>query len=149
MASTHYEPWNLLHEIQRDMNNMFGRRFALTRGEQDTEVVTSDWVPAVDVKEEDNRFIIFVDVPGVETKDIEVTMEKGVLSIRGERKSENVDEHEGYKRIERTRGRFYRSFALPDTADAENITAKGQNGVLEIVIPKVAPAQARRITVES
>jgi len=131
------------------MNSMFGRRYGLSRGEQDTEVVTSDWVPAVDVKEEDDRFVIYVDVPGVETKDIEVTMEKGVLSIRGERKNESIDEHEGYKRIERTRGSFYRSFALPDTADAERISAKGQNGVLEVVIPKMAPAQARRITVES
>ena len=149
MAITRYEPWNLLNELQREMNTMFGRRYGLARGEQDTEVVTSDWVPAVDVKEEDNRFVIYVDVPGVDAKDIEVTMEKGVLSIRGERKNENIDEHEGYKRIERTRGSFYRSFALPDTADAEGITAKGQNGVLEVVIPKVAPVQARKITVQS
>jgi HSP20 family protein len=149
MAITRYEPWNLLNELQREMNGMFGRRYGLTRGEQDTEVVTSDWVPAVDVKEEDNRFVIYVDVPGVDAKDIEVTMEKGVLSIRGERKNENIDQHEGYKRIERTRGSFYRSFALPDTADADSITAKGQNGVLEVVIPKVEPVQARKITVES
>jgi HSP20 family protein len=149
MAITRYEPWNLLNEFQREINSAFGRRYGLTRGERDTEVVTSDWVPAVDVKEEENRFVIYVDVPGVEAGDIEVTMEKGVLSIRGERKSENIDEQEGYKRIERSRGSFYRSFALPDTADAEGITARGQNGVLEVVIPKKAQVQARRISVES
>ena len=149
MNITRYEPWNLLNEFQREINSAFGRRNGLSRGNRDTEVVTSDWVPAVDVKEEDNRFVIFVDIPGVEAKDIEVTMEKGVLSIRGERKHESTDEHEGYKRIERTRGTFYRSFALPDTADAEGISAKGQNGVLEIVIPKHQKVQARKITVES
>lgn len=149
MNITRYEPWNLLNEFQREINSAFGRRNVLSRGDRDTEVVTSDWVPAVDVKEEDNRFIIFVDIPGVETKDIEVTMEKGVLSIRGERKHESTDEQEGYKRVERTRGTFYRSFALPDTADAEGISAKGQNGVLEIVIPKQEKVQARKITVES
>ena len=149
MNITRYEPWNLLNEFQREINSAFGRRNALSRGDRDTEVVTSDWVPGVDVKEEDNRFVIFVDIPGVDAKDIEVTMEKGVLSIRGERKHESTDEHEGYKRIERTRGTFYRSFALPDTADAEGISAKGQNGVLEIVIPKHEKVQARKITVES
>jgi len=149
MNITRYEPWNLLNEFQREINSAFGRRNPLSRGDRDTEVVTSDWVPAVDVKEEDNRFVIFVDIPGVEAKDIEVTMEKGVLSIRGERKHESTDEHEGYKRVERTRGTFYRSFALPDTADAEGISAKGQNGVLEIVIPKQEKVQARKITVES
>jgi len=148
MAITRYEPWNLLNEFQREMNTMFGRRYGLTRGEHDTEVVTSDWVPAVDVKEEERRFVIYVDVPGVDAGDIEVAMEKGVLSIRGERKSESSEEHEGYKRIERSRGSFYRSFALPDTADAEGISARGQNGVLEIVIPKQEKVQARKITVE-
>jgi len=149
MNITRYEPWNLLNEFQREISSAMGRRYGLSRGDRDTEVVTSDWVPAVDVKEEDNRFVILVDVPGVEARDIEVTMEKGVLSIRGERKHESTDEHEGYKRIERTRGTFYRSFALPDTADAEGISAKGQNGVLEIIIPKHEQVQARKITVES
>ena len=149
MNTTRYQPWNLLNEFQREMNSVLGRRYGLPRGDHDTEVVTSDWVPAVDVKEEDNRFVIYVDVPGVEARDIEVTMEKGVLSIRGERKHESTEEHEGYKRIERTRGNFYRSFALPDTADADGISAKGQNGVLEIVIPKQEKVQARKISVES
>jgi HSP20 family protein len=149
MTITRYQPWNLLNEFQREKVSMMGRRYGLARSDHDTEVVTSDWVPAVDVKEEDKCFVIYVDVPGVEAKDIEVTMEKGVLSIRGERKHESIDEHEGYKRIERTRGTFYRSFALPETANAEGISARGQNGVLEIVIPKLEKVQARKISVES
>jgi len=149
MAIRQYEPWNMLNEFQREMNKVMGRRYSLARGDHDTEVVTSDWVPAVDVKEEDQRFVIFVDVPGVDAQDIDVTMKKGVLSIRGERKNESIDEHDGYKRIERTRGTFYRSFALPDTADADGIFASGENGVLEVVIPKKEQLQSRKITVQS
>ena len=150
MAITRYEPWNVLNDFQKEINNMFRNRYGLTRrDDDDTQVVTSDWVPAVDVKEDNDKFTILVDVPGVETGDIEVTMEKGVLSIRGERHTESEEEREGFKRIERSRGTFYRSFALPDTADAENIKAKGRNGVLEIVIPKHAHVQPRKINVES
>lgn len=149
MAIMRYEPWNVLNEFQKEINDLFNNRYGITRRDDDTQVVTSDWVPAVDVKEEPSQFIIYVDVPGVETRDIEVTMEKGVLSIRGERQSETKEEREGYKRIERTRGTFYRSFALPDTADAESISAKGKNGVLEITIPKRERVQPRKINVES
>ena len=150
MAITRYEPWGILNDFQKEINNMFKHRYGVVRrDDDDTQVVTSDWVPAVDVKEDDDKFTILVDVPGVDTGDIEVTMEKGVLSIRGERHTESEQEHDGYKRIERARGTFYRSFALPDTADAENITARGKNGVLEIVIPKHARVQPRKIAVES
>ncbi len=149
MTITRYEPWSMLNDVQRELNTLFGRRYGLTRGTNDTEVVTSDWVPAVDVREEEDCFVIDVDVPGVNAQDIEVTMEKGVLSIRGERKNEGIDQHNGYKRVERTRGGFYRSFALPDTADADGISAKGQNGVLEIVIPRKEQVQARKITVQA
>ena len=108
----------------------------------------ADWVPAVDIKEEDTRFVIHADVPGVDPDDIEVRMEDGVLTIKGERQSEDKEEREGYKRIERVRGSFFRRFSLPDTADAEGITAKAKNGVLEIIIPKHEKVQPRRIEVQ-
>ncbi len=75
-------------------------------------------------------------MPGVEPNDIEVHMENGVLSVKGERREEHKEEKEGYKRIERTYGNFHRRFNLPDTAGAEGITAKSRNGSLEISIPK-------------
>ena len=105
---------------------------------------TCDWAPAVDIHEEAGRFVLLVDVPGVDPKDIDVTMERNVLSIRGERK---VEEHEGYRRSERPAGIFDRQFSLPDTADAERIGARGRHGVLEVVIPKKESVQPKRIAV--
>jgi len=148
MAIQTYDPWNRFAQMQRDLERVFSTR-AAARGDESTESATADWVPAVDIKEEQSRFIVYADIPGVEPKDIEITMDNGVLTIRGERQNEATEEREGFKRVERTRGTFYRRFALPDTADVENITAKGNHGVLEIVIPKQEKAQPRRVTVEA
>lgn len=147
MALTTYEPWALVNQLQREMNRLFEGREG-RGGETDGSVATSDWIPAVDIRDEPNRFIILADVPGVDVKDIEVQMENGMLSIKGERKHEAREEREGYKRVERTRGSFYRRFTLPDTADNEKIAATCKNGVLEVVIPKQEKVQPRRISVE-
>ncbi len=149
MVISHYQPWTGISHFNNEINRLFNSREIndASRGDA-TNVVTSDWIPAVDVKEEAQQFSIFVDIPGVARKDIEISMDKGVLSIKGERHSENKQEEEGYKRIERAHGTFYRSFSLPDTADAEGITAKNRDGVLEIIIPKQHPSQARKITIE-
>ncbi|NOX93147.1 MAG: Hsp20/alpha crystallin family protein [Gammaproteobacteria bacterium] len=142
-----YDPWRKLQQLQREMGSLFDPR--LNTDNDSASMATSDWVPAVDIKEEDNRFLIVADVPGVEPDDIEVHMENGVLSIKGERHEERKEEKEGYKRVERTYGSFHRRFNLPDTADAEGITAKSRNGSLEVSIPKrETSAQTRRITVE-
>ncbi|OGT81195.1 MAG: heat-shock protein Hsp20, partial [Gammaproteobacteria bacterium RIFCSPLOWO2_02_FULL_52_10] len=110
---------------------------------------TSRWMPSVDVREDEDKFVFLADIPGVDPKDIEVTCEHGVLTIKGERKAETEEEREGYKRIERSRGTFYRRFNLPDTADAEHIKANSKNGVLELTIPKVEKAKPRKIAVKS
>lgn len=143
MALVHYEPWGMLSQLRREMDKVFEGR----PDEENSNVVTSDWVPAVDIKEEPNRFVIHADIPGVDPKDIEVHMENGVLSIKGERETESREEREGYKRVERSRGTFYRRFSLPDTADAEKINAQSKNGVLEITIPKHEKLQPHRISV--
>lgn len=146
MTLVRYEPWNMLTRLQNEMNRLFDDRLPST--EDNGNVVTSDWIPRVDIKEEDKRFVILADIPGVDPKDIEVTMENGLLSIRGERASEKTEEDAGYKRIERTRGSFYRRFSMPDTADADKVSAHGKHGVLEIVIPKHERVQARKISVK-
>ncbi|HET7650387.1 MAG TPA: Hsp20/alpha crystallin family protein [Gammaproteobacteria bacterium] len=143
MNTIRYEPWSLMTQLHNEMNRLFERT------DRDGAVAATDWVPAVDIREEDARFVIHADVPGVDPKDIEVTMEDGVLTLRGERKSETRDEENGWRRVERVTGTFYRRFSLPDTADAEGVTARGSNGVLEIVIPKQAKVQPRRITVKA
>ena len=148
MSLVRYEPWSLLNQLHGEIDRLFDNRIG-KYPEGNGEVAASDWVPAVDIKEEDNAYVIHADVPGVDPKDIEVHMENGVLTIRGERKSETKEERENYKRVERVRGSFFRRFSLPDTADAEAISAKSRDGVLEIVIPKQEKVQPKRIQVES
>jgi HSP20 family protein len=148
MNVVRYEPWGLLRRFQDDVNQLMGESRIGSAAEADrSSIVTSNWTPAVDIKEENERFVLKADIPGVDAKDIEVTMEDGVLTIKGERKHESEEEANGYKRIERSYGSFYRRFSLPDSADAERVTAKGKNGVLEVVIPKHEKVQPRRITV--
>ncbi len=148
MTLVNYEPWSLLGRLQHQLNQPGFSNKALADNDSDySNVTTSRWSPAVDIKEEANRFLITADLPGVDPKDIEITMDNGVLSIKGERQSEAREENEGYKRVERVNGAFYRRFSLPDTADAERIEAKGKNGVLEITLPKHEKVQPRKIQV--
>ena len=107
----------------------------------------AQWLPQVDIREEADRFVIHADLPGVDPQDIEVQMDKGVLSIQGERKAGAAVEGAHYTRVERRNGSFNRRFVLPDSADADGIVASGRNGVLEISIPKKPETTPRRIRV--
>jgi len=149
MSLVRYEPWNLINQLHGEIDRMFDTRLHTIGGNGEDQLATSDWVPAVDIREEDERYVIHADVPGVKPEDIEVSMENGILMIKGHRYSESKDEREGYKRVERVRGNFFRRFSLPDTADAEAISARSNDGVLEIVIPKQAKVMPKRIKVES
>jgi HSP20 family protein len=147
MAVVRYEPWGLLNQLHGEIDRLFDTRMG-RYGEDSNQLSTSDWVPAVDIKEESDSYVIYVDVPGVDPKDIEVHMENGVLSIKGERESESKQEQERYKRVERVRGSFFRRFTMPDTVNADAISATSKNGVLEIVVPKQERQQPKRIQVE-
>lgn len=148
MAITRHGPWQVHGgNVHDEIRNAFDRFFNSEETDQ-SNVVTSQWTPRVDIKEEDTRFAIFADIPGVDPKDIEITMEKGILSIKGERSAEAKTENGKLTRIERSHGMFYRRFALPDSADAENISATGKHGVLEIVIPKKPETTPRRIEIK-
>ncbi len=150
MSLTNYEPWSLLDRFNQQLNQLGYADKPLSTNDNDySNIVTSHWRPAVDIKEEADRFIITADLPGVDPKDIEITMDDGVLTIKGERQSEAREEKEGYKRVERVSGTFYRRFSLPDTADAERIEAKGRDGVLEVSLPKHEKLQPRKIEVKS
>jgi HSP20 family protein len=146
MTVVRYSPWTLQNGLQDDLKNAFGRLFGSEDADQ-SNVVTSQWTPRVDIKEEPDRFVIQADIPGVDPKDIEVHMEKGILTIKGERRTESKTEGDQYTRVERSHGLFYRRFALPDSANPEGITAVGKHGVLEIAIPKRAETKARRIEI--
>jgi HSP20 family protein len=146
MTITRYYPWAQNHRFQDEIKNVFERFFGDDETDQ-SNVVTSQWTPRVDIKEEDKRFLILADVPGVDPKDIEINMDKGILSIKGERKTENAEANGKLTRVERSHGIFHRRFALPDSADAEGISANGKHGVLEISIPKKPETTPRRINV--
>lgn len=114
-----------------------------------TESAVGQWTPPVDILEDSERFVVRMDVPGVAPEAINVEVHEGALTIHGERSTEAADTDERRAtRREAPRGRFYRRFLLPDSADAEHIEAKRRNGVLEISIAKRAAARARRVKVE-
>jgi HSP20 family protein len=143
MTIVRYEPWALFGRLHQQLDRAFGPN---TDSEQSASV---SWIPHVDVREEAERFVVAADLPGVEGKDIEITADKGVLTLRGERRSEKSTSSDGFERLERARGTFLRRFSLPESADAEAIKATHANGVLEISIPKRPQEQPRKISVQA
>jgi len=138
MNITRYEPWGLLSQLQRELaqgNTVEG------------STATAEWAPAVDIKEESDKFVLHADIPGVKPEELDINMEDGVLTIKGEKKTEAKTDEEGFKRIERTYGSFYRRFSLPDTANSDAISAQSKHGVLEIIIPKREAVQPKKIEV--
>ncbi len=145
MDLVRYDPWRGLGQLQDEINRLFSNL-----GDADSSAATAGWIPTVDINEYADRFQLFVDLPGVDPDRVDVTLDRGVLTISGERAVHATARDEGemiQRRIERGHGRFYRRFILPDTVDADNVRASGRNGVLEITIPKQAKAQPRRIKV--
>ena len=138
MTIVRYEPWALFGRLQKQLDQSQG-----------TDAASISWIPHVDIREEAERFVVAADLPGVEGKDIEITADKGVLTIRGERRSEKKTTDESYERVERATGSFLRRFTLPESADAEAIKASHVNGVLEVSIPKRPQEQPRRISVQA
>ncbi len=142
MSFIRYEPFHFVDRLGLAESFFHG-----LKARPQSRAIGGHWRPAVDVKEEESRFLILVDLPGVDPRDIDVTTEDGVLSLKGGREHEQGEEKNGYKKIERVRGAFYRQFSLPDGVDEEKIEASGKHGVLEISIPKQEKEQAKKITV--
>ncbi|MEX2525896.1 MAG: Hsp20/alpha crystallin family protein [Gammaproteobacteria bacterium] len=145
MALIPYDPADMMNRLNRQLENAYGMPSIF--GDEESDVMTSRWTPAVDIREEENAYVIHADIPGVEPDKIEVRTENNILSIRGERQEEKEEDRAGYKRIERSRGSFYRRFNLPDNADTDGIKASSANGVLELRIPKKETGKARKVKV--
>ena len=149
MATLRYQPWAVVSQLQNDINKVFGNL-----NDSESSSATAEWIPGVDVLEYADRFELLVDLPGVDPQAVEVTLDNGVLTLSGERRQEHAARSSDtentlqQERRERLHGRFYRRFILPDTADAENVSATGRNGVLEISIRKHPKAQPKRIAVK-
>jgi HSP20 family protein len=138
MTVVRYEPWSLLNRLRRELDQNF-----------ESPAHDASWTPAVDIHEEPKQFVVRADLPGVTTKDIEITAEKGVLALRGSRNFEQKTDDGHYSRIERVSGKFVRTFSLPENVATDQINAKFKDGVLELTIPKIAKAEPRRIEVQA
>jgi HSP20 family protein len=137
MNIVNYQPWQLLSNFRRELDQAFA-----------TNEKGSSWAPSVDLREDEDRYTLHADLPGVDAKDIQVTADEGVLTIRGDRRVEKREGKPGYEYLERSSGTFLRRFSLPDNALADQIKARHNNGVLEVVIPKQGTPAPRRINVE-
>lgn len=138
-----WEPWGGFREgsrLARLMDEMFGERPRLGLG------VT---VPAVDVTEADDHYLISAEIPGVKRHDLTLEVREGVLSLRGEKRSEREETKEKARILERSYGAFSRSFSLPADADPEKISAKFEDGVLKVTIAKRPEAKAKAISIKS
>ncbi|MBV8062000.1 MAG: Hsp20/alpha crystallin family protein [Nevskia sp.] len=140
-----YQPWSAHRELLNEFNRFFDR--AEASAPATTGAAAAEWAPAVDIEEYADKFVLYADVPGVDLKSVEVTLEKGLLTLSGSREKAIAGEGVEVRRVERAAGRFSRRFSLPDTVDGEAVSARGANGVLEVTIPKRAKAQPRKIAV--
>jgi HSP20 family protein len=136
------------YPLQKDLNTVLDSFFK-GYSEDSSFVDTGTWAPAVDIKEEDNRFLVIADIPGVSKEDINISLENNILTLHGERKIEVKEDKKGYSRMERSQGQFYRRFSLPQTADETQISAKYHQGVLEINIPKREISRQKRIEINT
>ncbi|HXX31123.1 MAG TPA: Hsp20/alpha crystallin family protein [Myxococcaceae bacterium] len=141
---TRWDPFRELSRLQNDLNRLFDDRGVTGRGTE-----SFGWAPMVDVFEDAEGLTFKFEVPEVDPKDVQVNLEDGVLTVRGERKLEREDKRDNYHRIERSYGTFARSFTLPANVDPEKVTAETKNGVLRIFVPKRAEAKPKTITIKS
>ena len=139
------DPWRFVPRLQTEINRLFGNA-----NQSDSSSATADWVPAVDIHEYNDRFELYVDLPGVDPGKVELTLEGGILTLSGQRtapESSKPNDKPQYTRRERGLGHFYRRFVLPDTVDSEKVDATGKEGVLTVTIAKQAKAMPRRIRI--
>jgi HSP20 family protein len=147
-ALTRWDPFKEMQEMQHRLSNLFGRT-PMRRGDAEEESITAtEWAPLVDIIEDDKEYLVKAELPEVKREDVNVAVENGVLTIRGERKFEKEEKNKRYHRVERGYGSFGRSFTLPDIADAEKVTAEFKDGVLRVHLPKSEKAKARHIDVK-
>ncbi len=131
------------------LGDEFDRLFwNLSRFDAGEETAATTWNPAIDIFENNEHLRIHADLPGIQKENLKINVREGILTLSGERKSEDKKEGENYYRIERNNGAFARSFTLPSKVDTQNIQASMKDGVLEITIPKLPEAKAKEIAVE-
>lgn len=143
------EPMSFLSRMQQELNHFFdGRDHFPSVFAEGEPFFSARWMPSIDIKEDDAQYTVTADVPGVDAKDIEVSMEESVLTIKGERKSEKEENKKNYHRRECVMGSFERSFRMPAAADADRITASNKDGVLTVIIPKKKVEKPKTVKID-
>lgn len=137
-----WEPFEELSTLRNRMDRLWSRMMT------EDETALADWSPAADVVETKDEIVIKAELPGVDEKNVDVQMENGLLTIKGERKAEKESEEKGYRRIERSYGSFLRTFTLPANVEPDRINASFANGLLEVHMPKKEGAKPRSIKIE-
>ena len=151
---TRWDPFaemvSLQDRLNRLLNQSFGNPSPFSFGrESERQLAGGNFVPPVDVYEDDHTISLQAELPGMEEKDLDIRLENNILTISGERKFEKEDRQENFHRIERQYGRFSRSFTLPSAVDAEKIRADFENGILHITMPKSEEARPKQIKIGS
>jgi HSP20 family protein len=149
-TSIQWNPFREMDEIQRQMSSLLGgnlfRRSNLTNGEEN--VTAPQWAPLVDVIEDEKEYLIKVELPEVQKEDFKVTVDKGLLTISGERKGEKEEKGRKFHHVERYYGRFERSFSIPEDAETNNVKAEFKDGVLRVRLAKSEKPQPKQIEVK-
>lgn len=146
MVITRWDPFRELSTLQNRVNSIFQD---YGRPGQDELTTTGNFIPAVDVYEDEHKIVLKLEIPGVNQDDVDIRLENNTLTISGERKFEKEEKEENFHRIERRYGSFSRSFTLPNTVDTENIRANYEHGVLNIELSKRAEAKPKQIKVNT
>lgn len=134
-----------MFSLQREMNRMFDSFF---RGVDEPSLLNGTWIPAVDVAEEDDAYVVKVELPGVNKEDVKIMLESNILTIRGEKKAEGEVKQKNYHRTERSYGAFQRSFTLPTSVKNDKIDAVYKDGILTVSLPKAEEAKPKQIEVK-
>jgi HSP20 family protein len=152
MAIVRWNPMRDLMSMEREFNKIFNsleRKFGYEGSERDNEEFENAvWSPMADIIEDDNRYLLNLDLPGIKKEDVKINFSDGLLSISGERKMENIEKNAKYHRAERSYGKYYRSFTLPMKIKENEIDAEFKDGQLKISIPKVEEAKPKQLEIK-
>ena len=142
MAIVRWDPFREVAALQNRVNSLF-RDF----NEGESALTTASFIPAVDIYEDEKKVVLKLEVPGIEEKDLDVSVENSTLTVKGERRFEKEEKEENFHRIERRYGSFFRAFTLPTTVDTESVAASYNAGVLKVELKKKPEAQPKQIKV--
>jgi HSP20 family protein len=142
-----WDPFKELQEFEQRLASRFGQ-LAKPNGDGAEVMATADWSPIVDITEDEKEYLVKAEIPGMKKEEVKVTVEDGVLTISGERKAEKEEKTKKYHRIERSYGKFERSFSLPENVDPTKVTAEHKEGLLQVRLPKTEKTPNKAVEVK-